>query len=191
MSNYKFKQVDFDHPSFLFILEDKIKNLIGGALFYNSYLKIFGLKGDENVLDFGCGGGTGSKCLIKFLNGHGELTCIDTSHYWITIAQKRLKKYPNVQCHHGDIRNLNIPDASFDVISVIHVIHDIAPEIRQEIITSLSQKLKKGGIIFMREPIKISHGMPEEEIRTLLTNAGLKEQQCSKNKSEFFGKYKK
>jgi len=81
MSEYQFKQVDFENPSFLFVLEDMLKNLIGGMLFYNSYYKTFGLKGNEKVLDFGCGGGTGAKYLMKFLNKSGHLTCVDVAHY--------------------------------------------------------------------------------------------------------------
>ncbi|HDP98858.1 MAG TPA: hypothetical protein ENN22_06710 [bacterium] len=80
MSEHHFKHVDFENPSFLFVLEDMVKNLIGGKLFYNSYFKTFSLKGNEKVLDFGCGGGTGAKCLLTFLNEDGHLTCVDASH---------------------------------------------------------------------------------------------------------------
>jgi len=189
MSEYQFKQVDFENPSFLFVLEDMLKNLIGGMLFYNSYYKTFGLKGNEKVLDFGCGGGTGAKYLMKFLNKSGHLTCVDVAHYWINKAEKRLKKYPNVECKAGEIGELNIHDSSFDVISIIHVIHDIEPAKRQDKINILARKLKKDGTLFIREPVKKSHGMPVEEIQTLLSNAGLKEAEHTENKSEYRGKF--
>lgn len=32
MSNYEFKERDFEHPSTLFVLEDVLKGLIGGPL---------------------------------------------------------------------------------------------------------------------------------------------------------------
>ena len=67
MSGHQFKQVDFENPSVLFILEDKLKGLLGCPLLYNRYFRTFGLKGDERVLDFGCGGGAGSRCLAKLL----------------------------------------------------------------------------------------------------------------------------
>lgn len=137
-SGYKYKQRDFEHPSLLFVLEDRLKSLIGCSL-YNSYFKTFGLEGNENVLDFGCGGGNGSKCLVKLLNTGGKLTCLDTSEYWIRKATSRLKKYSNAKCYQGDIRNSDIPDLSFDVVSVIHVIHDIAPSDRKEIVATLSR----------------------------------------------------
>ena len=51
MAKYEFKEVDFENPSALFILEDMLKGLIGGPLLYNPYFKTFGLKGNEKVLD--------------------------------------------------------------------------------------------------------------------------------------------
>lgn len=191
MSNYEFKKVDFEHPSILFVLEDMLKGLIGGPILYNAYFKNFGLKGDEKVLDFGCGGGASSRCLANLLNRGGYLTCVDTSSYWIKKATNRLKRYSNVTCTAGDIREMDLSDSSFNVISVIHVIHDIAPAERQGILKALSRKLKSSGALFVREPTKKSHGMPVKEIRALLSDAGLKEIEHKDTKSEYMGKYQK
>ena len=191
MSDNDFKQYDFEHPSILFILEDKLKGLLGGSLLYNPYFMTFGLKGNERVLDFGCGGGVGSRCLANLLDKGGHLTCIDASSYWIAKARKRLDEYSNIECKSGDIRELDIPDSSFDVISIIHVIHDIAPAERQDIVKALSRKLKAGGTHFIKERIEKSHGMPIEEIQVLLSNAGLKEIEHKATKSEYMGKYQK
>ena len=190
LSDYEFKERDFEHPSMLFVLEDMLKGLIGGPL-YNPYIKTFGLKENEKVLDFGCGGGAGSRCLANLLNKNGHLTCVDTSPYWIKKARKRLEMYSNVECKSGDIRELDIPDSSLDVISTIHVIHDISPAERQGIVKALSRKLKTGGTLFIRERIAKSHGMPVSEIRSLLSDAGLKEIEHKETKSEYTGKYQK
>jgi len=188
-SEYEFKQVDFENPSTLFVLEDMLRGLIGGPLLYNPYFKSFGLRGNECVLDFGCGGGAGSRCLAKLLSQGGHLTCIDMSDYWIRRAARRLKGYPNVECRAGDIRGLEIPDHSFDVISIIHVIHDITPQDRQDIVTVLCRKLKRNGTTFVRERTKKSHGMPTAEIQTLFSNAGLRETGCKESRSEYVGRF--
>ncbi len=190
ISEYQYKQMDFENPSALFVFEDILKNLIGGPLLYNPYFKTFGLKGDERILDFGCGGGVGSRCLAEILNKAGHLTCIDVSNYWVKRAVARLKKYPNVSCLVGDIRNLDLPEKSFDVISIVHVIHDIAPQDRQETISTLARLLNTNGTIFIREPIKRSHGMPSAEIMDLFSNTGLKEVRFTENKSEYKGVFK-
>ena len=191
MQGYEFKQVNFDNPSLLFVLEDILKDLIGEPFFYKPYFVTFGLKGDETVLDFGCGGGVGSRCLRKLLTEHGHLTCLDVSNYWINKAKKRLNKYTNVECRSGDIRELDIPDNTYDVISIFHVIHDISPVERKDIVNAVSRKLKLNGALFIREPIKESHGMPVEEIRTLFSDAGLQEIEHEITKSDYMGKYQK
>lgn len=191
MNDYEFKEYDFEHPSILFILEDILKGLIGGPLLYNPYFKTFRLRGNENVLDFGCGGGAGSQYLANRLSKGGHLTCVDVSHYWIKKARKRLEKYSNVKCESGDIRELDIPNSSFDIISIIHVVHDIAPDERKDILKTLSQKLRAGGLFFIRERVKKSHGMPVGEIRTLFSEAGLNEIEFKETRSEYIGKYHK
>jgi ubiquinone/menaquinone biosynthesis C-methylase UbiE len=191
MSDGEFKEHDFEHPSSLFVMEDGLKVLLGGPLFYTPYYRTFGLKGNENVLDFGCGGGVGSRYLANLLGKDGHVTCIDVSKYWIGKARKRLKKYSNVECKAGDIREMDIPDSVFDVISTIHVIHDIHPRDRQGTISALSRKLKPGGFFFIKERIEKSHGMPVEEIRASLSSAGLKEIEHKETKSEYLGKYQK
>jgi ubiquinone/menaquinone biosynthesis C-methylase UbiE len=191
MSGNTFKVYDFEHPSAAFIFEDMLKWFIGGPLFYNPHYKTFGLKGVERVLDFGCGGGAGSRCLVNLLGEDGHLTCVDISNYWLRKAEKRLRKYPNVKCMAGDIRKLDIPDSSFDVISVIHVIHDIAPPDRQDTVSVLSRTLKTGGRFFIWEPTKESHGIPAEEIRALLSGAGLNESEYAANESKYIGTYLK
>jgi ubiquinone/menaquinone biosynthesis C-methylase UbiE len=168
-----------------------LKGLFGGALLYNPYFRTFGLKGNEMLLDFGCGGGAGSRCLANLLDKGGHVTCVDISHYWMAKARKRLSRYSNVECKVGDIRELDIKDSSFDVISGIHVVHDIAPRDRQDIIKTLFLKLKPGGLFFIREPVKESHGMPVEEIRALLSGAGLTELEHKETKSEYMGIYQK
>ena len=191
MNDYEFNKYDFENPSFLFVLEDKLKGALGGPLFYNPYIKSFKLRGDELVLDFGCGGGAGSKFLLRFLNRKGHLTCLDISSYWMKKAKKRLKNFSNIDYKVGDIRKMNVPNSSFDIISIIHVIHDIEPSKRQDTLTALARTLKPGGALHIREPTREAHGMPISEIRTLMSNAGLKETEYLTKKSEYIGKFEK
>jgi len=53
---YRFKTSDFEHPTMLFRLEDRLKAGIGGV-FYNPIIDSYDIRGDENILDFGCGAG--------------------------------------------------------------------------------------------------------------------------------------
>ena len=191
MCKYNFSPRDFDNPSFPFLVEDFFNNIFGGRFIYSPYYKSFELGGSENILDFGCGGGVGSKALTKLLGETGSLTCVDLSGYWVKKAEKRLLNCPEVKVRQGDIREMDIPDSSFDIITIYHVMHDIVPEIRQGTANRLATLLKSEGRLFIREPIKLSHGMPVEEIRSLFINAGLNEFQFTDDKSCYSGVYVK
>ena len=54
----------------------------------------------------------------------------------------------------------------------------------------LAKLLNKNGKIFIREPIKESHGMPASDILTLFTNSGLKEIRSDSGKTEYKGIFK-
>jgi len=69
------------------------------------------------------------------------------------------------------------------------LIHDIAPEERQDTVNALCRKLKGNGMIFIRELIKKSHGIPVMEIRTLFTKAGFREAEHRETKSEYKGRF--
>lgn len=189
MNKYKYQQVDFDNPSIPFLIEDWLKNLIGEKIFYKPRIQSIGIKGDESILDFGCGGGIGSKALAKMLNKNGSLICVDTSKYWTEKAQKRLERFSNVKVLCGDIRKIYIPDNSFDLISIIHVIHDIPPEERQETVLTLRKKLRENSKLFVCEPVKISHGISTVELESLMNNAGLKKIKHQLNKREYNGEF--
>ncbi len=191
MKNQEYKAPDFEHPSPLFVFEDWLKGWLGGALLYDPYYRSFGLEGGENVLDFGCGGGAGSRRIARLLGKGGRVTCIDLSDYWIARARKRLASYPAAECRAGDIRQMDTPAAAFDVITTFHVIHDIAPAQRQETVRTLAGRLMPGGRFFIREPVKESHGMPVEEIRSLMKSAGMEEKVGRVTKSEYLGEYRK
>jgi len=190
MKNSKeFKEIDFDRPSFLFKLSDSLVYLIGGAGFYNKYIESIPLLGSENILDFGSGGGIASKILIKRIPD-GHLTCLEPSTCWIKRLRKRLGTFKNVTFHNTYIENTNIHDNTFDVILIHHVLHDIHPEKRHKVVKQLSRILRPDGRIYVREPIKKSHGMPYEEIRQLFKDVDKKEIDFSiKTNKEYTGIY--
>ena len=88
------------------------------------------------------------------------------------------------------IENTEIPDNCFDVILIHHVLHDIHPEKRHKVVKQLSRILRPDGRIYVREPIKKSHGMPYEEIRQLFKEVDKKEIDFSiKQNKEYTGIY--
>lgn len=150
-------------------------NRILGPL-YRKYARSFGLRGDERLLDFGCGSGALSRHVAPMLAaGGGSVVCLDQSAAWLERAKKTLRRYDNVEFMQGDVRSLEIEAGSFDAVAIHFVLHDVEVGSRQESLRSLARALKPGGRLFIREPIRPSHGMPAGEVRRLMGLAGLEE----------------
>lgn len=145
---------------------------------YRSYVNSFGLRGSEWVLDYGSGSGRISRHIAqRLLLGDGHLTCVDVSTVWMNKVRKQLKKYPNVDFKLGDITSLAIDDNAYDVVVVHFVLHHVDERERNEKVRALTEKLRAGGRLFIREPIREGHGTPVDQIQELMKNAGLRE--CS------------
>ena len=158
---------------------------------YQEFIDEIGLKGGEHVLDFGAGWGDNTYYIAKSLNEQGKVTALDVSKQWQAVAKKRLKEFHNIDFINSDIRSSSLPNGSFDVIVVSYVLHDIPAKERKEIVKSLASKLKPTGFIHLREPTKERHGMPVDEIRSLMKKAGLKESSPIKGMKEFEARFTK
>jgi ubiquinone/menaquinone biosynthesis C-methylase UbiE len=186
------KMEDFNNPSALFRLEDRLKGLIGGPLYYAPYYRSRGgFRGDEQVLDFGCGGGVSTRSIAAELTGGGSVTGVDSSSFFTERARKRIARYPCARILHGEITALDLPGQSFDLISIIHVIHDIARDRRSPTVQTLGTLLRPRGRLWIWEPTRRSHGMPVEEIRGLMEEAGLWEVSAEIQGSAFKGIFEK
>ena len=180
--------MSFTNPNFFEVilikyLEDPVTRPL-----YKRYVNNLGLKGDEKVLDFGSGyGGNASHIARVLQKGNGRLTCADISEFWINVTRKKLKEYSNIDFKVGEISTLDIEDSYFDAIVVHFTLHDIEKDSRRKVMKVLARKLKETGKLFVREPTKKRHGMQPEEIRELMTEAGLKETWYNLSKTLFSG----
>lgn len=154
-----------------------------------SFVSGLGLTGDEKALDFGCGTGTTSEHLASVLAEGGRLTCVDISRRRIRIARRRLNRYANVDVHLGHLPTLPIPDGQFDFVLVAAVLHEVKKGVRWEIAASLAAKLRPGGRLVITEPTGKHHGIPAQEIRELLENAGLEERDPQLSETRYRATY--
>ena len=156
--------------------------------YYRRFVGSLGLKGDEMVLDFGCGPGSTSKFIAQILEKRGgELTCLDLSKTWIDRAKKYLSRFSNVEYYAKDIRKWDEKNNYFDAVAIHFMLHDINKSERQEAVRALAKKMKTGAKLFIREPTKECHGMRPEEIRELMSKSGLKETDSKTTKSFMMG----
>ena len=160
-----------------------------GSFFWKNYVKSLNLNGNEKILEYGSGSGALSRHIAPILlKGGGSLTCVDISQKWMGIIQKKMNNYSNVEFKLGTIFDLDIPDNSYDAVVIHYVLHDIDSNLREEIVKALSRKLKKGGKVYIREPLADNHGMLAAEIRELMIEAGLNEIDFKINNTRLVGK---
>lgn len=156
--------------------------------YYRKLVESFDLKGDENVLDFGCGPGAASKFIAQILEkGGGELTCLDLSKTWIERAKKHLGRFSNVEYYAEDIRKWDEKNDYFDAVIIHFMLHDIDKSDRQEVVRALAKKMKTDAKLFIREPTKGSHSLRSEEIQELMLKSGLKETESKTTKNFIMG----
>jgi 2-polyprenyl-3-methyl-5-hydroxy-6-metoxy-1,4-benzoquinol methylase len=156
--------------------------------YYRNFVHSIELKGDEKVLDFGCGPGAASKFIaLKLEKGGGELTCFDISEKWIERAKKNLSRFSNVKFYVEDIRTWDEKKNYYDTVIVHIMLHDIPQKERPEVIKALTQKMEEGARLIIREPTKEGHGIRPEEIRELMEMSHLTETESEIAKHSFLG----
>lgn len=162
--------MSFERPT----LREKVGMRLEGALaglLVAGYLRTLDLHGDERLLELGCGVGALTRHLARLLP-KGQITAVDASEYWAAAARKRLRSRGNVTVFAGDVRTLDLRPETFDAALIHFVLHDIPASDRPDVLTALADLVVSGGTLYLREPTRPSHGMPPEEIREIVGNAG-------------------
>ena len=162
---------------------------IGRRFMYRKFVEEIGLEGGEDVLDFGAGWGDNTFYIARKLFKGGRVTALDVSEQWQKVARRRLKGFKNVDFVRSDVRSSPLKDGSFDVIVVSYVLHDIPVKERKGILDDLVRKLKPDGFIQLREPTRKQHGMPINEIRNLMNQAGMMESSSTVGRNQFKARY--
>lgn len=156
---------------------------------YGRYVDQMVLRGDERVLDYGSGSGAAARHLAARLSPDGHLTCVDISERWQKTLRSVLRAYPMVEFRLGDIRTMELPEESYDVVLVHWMLHDVPPWDRPGIVARLAGLLRPGGRLFSREPTGARHGMPAVQLRELYSAAGLTESLAAEGKGAILGEY--
>jgi trans-aconitate methyltransferase len=118
------------------------------------------LKGNEHVLDIGCGDGILTASMAEMLP-HGLAVGVDSSEEMINLAEKNFpqKDHPNLRFMVKDVRKLDF-DGEFDAVfsnACLHWIIDHAP-----VLQGIKRSLKDGGKMLVQMGGK---GNAEELIR--------------------------
>jgi SAM-dependent methyltransferase len=177
--------VDFAHPSLADRCAESVAFRLSGIV-YRRYARTIALDGNERVLDFGCGGGALSRFLAPRLDRGGVLICYDLHSLWTDKARKRLRRRRNViyvSRGMGRIDSVN----GFDAIIVHFVLHDIPWQEREDTVLRLANLLAPFGLLYLREPTRLAHGIDPGDARRLMASAGLTERSAARSRGFLLG----
>jgi len=107
------------------------------------------IKEEGKLLDFGCANGNTFPAFTRF-----DYTGLDIDCKAIDYASKKYSQYSNVKFICSDILEDKLPAKSFDVILFAATGHHLPNELLFKITESLSRLLKKGGSLYLFDPIK-------------------------------------
>ncbi len=146
----------------------------------------FGLLLDlGDVLDVASGDGVISELLASRAR---TITCVDASARVVEAASTRLAAYPNVQVRVGDMHALDLPDARFDLVLLMHALpYSERPAC---VLREAARVLRPGGRVLACTLARHQHrsavaeydhknlGFTGEELEQLARGAGLVVQHC-------------
>jgi trans-aconitate 2-methyltransferase len=112
-----------------------------GADFLEVFLERRGLRGDEAVVDAGCGTGRVTELLLRHLPG-GTVLAVDASEAMVEAARERFAGDPRVRVERQDILRLEVEEP-VDVILSTATFHWIRDH--ERLFERLARALKPGG----------------------------------------------
>lgn len=138
-----------------------------------------------DVLDIGSGDGV----IAELLAPHAKsITCVDSSERVIAAARERLKPLKHVNVAHGDMHALDLPDASFDLVLLMHTLtYSVEPT---KAAREAARVLRPGGRLLALTLNKHAHrsvveefdhcnlGFTVDELKKLARKAGLDVVDC-------------
>lgn len=149
-------------------VEAAVGNTLGSGV-YRRWVGRIGLVGDERVLEVGTGAGACARHLACALPT-GRLTCLEIDSRWLAIARRRLASFGSrVEFVEADAASWSRSEA-FDVVVAHFVLHDIPMPDREAVLGHISESLRPGGRLHLREPV--AHGMGAQVLDRQLRCAG-------------------
>jgi len=117
----------------------------------------------QDILDVGCGVGL-STFALQEIYPHSQITGLDLSPYFLAVAYYRnQQRQGQINWLHGAAESTGLPDASFDLVSIFLMCHELPQSATRNIFAQMRRVLRPGGhlaIMDMNPQSEIYQKMP-------------------------------
>jgi len=105
------------------------------------------------LLDIGCGTGAFLR-EIKRNYPRLAVTGLDLSPPYLAVAQRRLADWSRVALVEGAAEAMPSPDAHFDVVTCVYLLHELPPRVRRAVVGEIRRVLKPGGTLLLVDSLQ-------------------------------------
>jgi ubiquinone/menaquinone biosynthesis C-methylase UbiE len=99
----------------------------------------------QDLLDLGCSVGM-STFALQELYPHAKITGLDLSPYFLAVAHYRSQeRQANINWVHAAAESTGLPDASFDLVSIFLMCHELPQSATRRIFAEARRLLRSGG----------------------------------------------
>ncbi len=101
----------------------------------------------QNILDLACGVGL-STFAMQEIYPHAKITGLDLSPYFLAVAHYRAKQHQaKIDWLHAQAESTGLPDASFDLVSIFLMCHELPQSVTRQVFTEMRRVLRPGGCL--------------------------------------------
>ncbi len=114
------------------------------------WLKAFGLKKSDSILEVGCGVGQLTQLMAEYAR-NGSIMAVDISPENIRLAKERLSTFGHVELAINDMMDTAF-QKSFDWVVFPDVLEHIPSDTHGHVFSTIAKALKPGGHVFIHIP---------------------------------------
>ncbi|MEH2305668.1 class I SAM-dependent methyltransferase [Nostoc sp.] len=101
----------------------------------------------QEILDLACGVGL-STFTMQEIYPHAKITGLDLSPYFLAVANYRAQqRQSKINWLHAQAESTGLPDASFDLVSIFLMCHELPQSATRQIFAEIRRVLRPGGYL--------------------------------------------
>ncbi|MEH2081907.1 MAG: class I SAM-dependent methyltransferase [Nostoc sp.] len=114
---------------------------------YHDILKVQIPNQPQDILDLACGVGL-STFTIQEIYPYAKITGLDLSPYFLAVANYRAQqRQAKINWLHAQAESTGLPDASFDLVSIFLMCHELPQSATRQILAEMRRVLRPGGYL--------------------------------------------